>query len=245
MNIFDQQNYTIHKKKNHNDNINQSLSKIIRRRTNKIVPIPTNHIDTLTENIIGKVASYLQQKQYCRFSTCSRSIYLGCNNPNTLCLIKIRGRINNVVYFQKFHKLKTAHIRQVTCSKYQLNKLWFSSRQLENLVIERFRKSQQCFDVTFMTQYLPTLKRLVFYDAYDYQHCYDLVEGFSNKLTFLAIDGITFSSSNLEFSNLIEFQYFHENDTIANITKILTTATNLKKQNYIWTSFRRRRDGVN
>eukprot|EP01083_Nonionella_stella_P174462 604822_1 len=65
---------------------NASLSDIIQSRKEKPLAICARSIklDQFPKAIIGYMASFLKQRTYNRFSLCNRSIYLGCNSPNTL-----------------------------------------------------------------------------------------------------------------------------------------------------------------
>ncbi len=48
------------------------------------------HINDLNDNIIGKISSYLNQKDYVHFSMTTRSIFIGSNSPNTLQQINLQ-----------------------------------------------------------------------------------------------------------------------------------------------------------
>eukprot|EP01083_Nonionella_stella_P270554 916316_1 len=68
------------------NDFNQSLSDIIQSRKEKPKTICTRNIQLpqFPRAIIGYVASFLNQWDYCDFSHCNRSTYLGCNSPNLL-----------------------------------------------------------------------------------------------------------------------------------------------------------------
>ena len=70
-----------------NDNINDVLSKIIASRKKKPNTDSTKSnlkIDRIPNQLIGAIASYMQQKDYINFSKSNRSVYLGCNTPNLM-----------------------------------------------------------------------------------------------------------------------------------------------------------------
>eukprot|EP01083_Nonionella_stella_P115796 343665_1 len=64
---------------------NRSLSDIIQSRKEKPKTISTRNIKLhqLPRAIVGYTASFLDQWDYIDFSMSNRSIYLGCNSPNT------------------------------------------------------------------------------------------------------------------------------------------------------------------
>eukprot|EP01083_Nonionella_stella_P164401 543923_1 len=74
------------KQVNQVNEFNNRLSNIIQSRKEKPKPLCTRNIklDQFPRAIIGYVASFLKQRSYIRFSKSNRSIYLGCNSPNTL-----------------------------------------------------------------------------------------------------------------------------------------------------------------
>eukprot|EP01083_Nonionella_stella_P046675 124967_1 len=65
---------------------NKSLLDIIQSRTEKPKQLCTNHIQLhqFPRAIVGYTASFLGQNDYIQFSLSNRSVYLGCNLPNTL-----------------------------------------------------------------------------------------------------------------------------------------------------------------
>ena len=48
-------------------------------------------LDSLPRSLIGVTASFLEQRDYARFSHCNRLIYLGCNLPNHLQELNLLG----------------------------------------------------------------------------------------------------------------------------------------------------------
>ena len=56
----------------------QSRAIILKHNTKK------TKLDTLPQEVIGTIASFLSQRTYSKFSRCNRSIYLDCNAPSTL-----------------------------------------------------------------------------------------------------------------------------------------------------------------
>eukprot|EP01083_Nonionella_stella_P090396 252552_1 len=65
---------------------NQSISAIIQSRKEKPKPLCMRNIklQQFPRAIIGYTASFLNQYDYVDFSLSNRSVYLGCNSPNTL-----------------------------------------------------------------------------------------------------------------------------------------------------------------
>eukprot|EP01083_Nonionella_stella_P049240 131302_1 len=76
---------------------NQSLLNMIQSRAEKPKPPCTNNIQLhqLPRAIIGYTASFLEQSDYIRFSLSNRSVFLGCNLPNTLQTLSIPWHINH------------------------------------------------------------------------------------------------------------------------------------------------------
>ena len=61
------------------------VQNIIRAKLDNDESQPTPiKFDTVPSDLIGKIGSYLPQKDHISLSKANRSIYLGCNNPNTL-----------------------------------------------------------------------------------------------------------------------------------------------------------------
>ena len=75
------------KNKSINQHIDTAISitkAIIKSRKTTNSNSPQLNMDTLPKAIIGDIASYLPRKDYISFLTANRSIYIGCNDPNTL-----------------------------------------------------------------------------------------------------------------------------------------------------------------
>eukprot|EP01083_Nonionella_stella_P073073 197331_1 len=62
---------------------NKELSSIIQSKE-KPQKLLCTKLDLLPRAIIGSVASFLDLSEYQQFNRSNRSIYLGCNTPNTL-----------------------------------------------------------------------------------------------------------------------------------------------------------------
>eukprot|EP01083_Nonionella_stella_P051914 137897_1 len=79
----------------HVDDFNQSILDIIQARKDKPKPWCTRDIkfDRFPRAIIGYTASFLHQSDYVKFSVSNRSIYLGCNLPNTLHELDLTTRL--------------------------------------------------------------------------------------------------------------------------------------------------------
>lgn len=222
-------------KQNLNQNLNQEISQIIRNRKQKIACIKTKNIDQFTDALIGKIASYLSPKDYGYFSMTNRSIFVGCNNPNTLQKIKFCRSIRHIIFFPVLHTLKTLFLDSMSdfSNKHDLNKLWFGTPQLENLNLQCIREMTPSFDIKYMKQHLPALRRLLCYDIRGIT--YPLLQTFANQLSFLAMDDILISKplsthfSSMNFVNLTEFQYKHWHYKVVNLSDIFYTATKLRK----------------
>eukprot|EP01084_Bolivina_argentea_P101780 182412_1 len=75
---------------NQTENIIEIISDIMQsRKDNKLAQLHNITINNLNCNIIGKISSYLNQKDYIHFSTTTRSIFVGCNSPNALQKINL------------------------------------------------------------------------------------------------------------------------------------------------------------
>eukprot|EP01083_Nonionella_stella_P046673 124959_1 len=88
---------------------NQSLLNIIQSRTEKPKQLCTNNIQLhqLPRSIIGYTASFLSQSNFITFSLSARSIYLGCNLPNTLQTLRIAQHTNySCINLASFPSLK-------------------------------------------------------------------------------------------------------------------------------------------
>ena len=71
----------------HNVEIAINIVETIIRSRKKSINISSSNnkkLDTLPCAIIGEIGSYLRQRDHIRLSKCSRSVYIGCNDPNTL-----------------------------------------------------------------------------------------------------------------------------------------------------------------
>eukprot|EP01083_Nonionella_stella_P259055 884811_1 len=92
---------------------NQSLLNIIQSRTEKPKQLCTNNIQLhqLPRSIIGYTASFLDQSNFITFSLSARSIYLGCNLPNTLQTLRIVHNTNySCINLASFPSLKCLRI---------------------------------------------------------------------------------------------------------------------------------------
>eukprot|EP01083_Nonionella_stella_P209323 758900_1 len=101
------------------DDFNQSILDIIQARKDKPKPWCTRDIkfDRFPRAIIGYTASFLHQSDYVKFSVSNRSIYLGCNLPNTL------HELDLTQYIARFKidltRLKTKNYSSVTVVQFQ------------------------------------------------------------------------------------------------------------------------------
>ena len=71
---------------NHNDatNVNDMISKIIRKRDKVPIDPPQFKLDMIPKALIGHIASFSNQSDYANLSIANRSVFLGCNSPNML-----------------------------------------------------------------------------------------------------------------------------------------------------------------
>eukprot|EP01083_Nonionella_stella_P209324 758901_1 len=90
------------------DDFNQSILDIIQARKDKPKQLCSRDIqfDQFPRAIIGYTASFLDQSDYVKLSVSNRSIYLGCNLPNTLHEIDLT-------------RLKTKNYSSVTVVQFQ------------------------------------------------------------------------------------------------------------------------------
>ena len=54
------------------------------------LPVPLQ-IESVSAALIGYIAAFLNQQDHNGFSKCSRFIYLGCNSPNSLCVLDLKN----------------------------------------------------------------------------------------------------------------------------------------------------------
>eukprot|EP01083_Nonionella_stella_P156236 505686_1 len=68
------------------DSLNHMVSNIIlsRKTKQKQNAMVTKTIDGLPPALIGHTASFLPQSDYIKLSTCTRSLFIGCNTPNQM-----------------------------------------------------------------------------------------------------------------------------------------------------------------
>eukprot|EP01083_Nonionella_stella_P259108 885010_1 len=67
------------------------IKQIIESRKTKPKPASSSDItmQSLPSALIGNLASYLNSTDYCAFSKANRTVYIGCNAPNTLYLLNL------------------------------------------------------------------------------------------------------------------------------------------------------------
>ena len=65
------------------DSVINIINKIIRTRA-KPISNSVCEIDSLPSSLIGEITSCLHQQEHIRFSKSNRTIYIGCNSPNTM-----------------------------------------------------------------------------------------------------------------------------------------------------------------
>ena len=92
---------------------------------------------SLPSDVIGFCASYLSFNDYHSFEKCSRQIYIGCNNPNTLkCIDKAifeKNRTNNNHLLQSQH-LKLAKYQKATHFEMELGQ-FMQMKGLHNIKV--------------------------------------------------------------------------------------------------------------
>ena len=82
-------------------------------------------LDTIPKSLIGEISSYLVQKDHVSFSKSNRSIYIGCNDPNTLQVLDLRRTHDySRVKLQRFPRLKQLGLKLT-----QFNQLLLPSNQ--------------------------------------------------------------------------------------------------------------------
>ena len=72
-------------------NMIQITSSIIENRKNQKQEIGHKTLDKIPKSFIGEIASNLDQDDYASLSQVSRSLYIGCNDPNRLLTLKWYG----------------------------------------------------------------------------------------------------------------------------------------------------------
>ena len=71
--------------------MNEIISKIIQNRKNNIRKTKATKLDQLPSAIIGEIASYLDQREYAKFSRSNSTIFIATNSPNNLKTLKFRN----------------------------------------------------------------------------------------------------------------------------------------------------------
>eukprot|EP01083_Nonionella_stella_P315230 1138162_1 len=93
------------------DCLNHMVSNIIlcRKKKQKTTAILTRTINGLPPALIGHTASFLPQSDYIKLSTCTRSLFIGCNTPNQmqeLVLFKREWKHHPIIDLAQFPSIK-------------------------------------------------------------------------------------------------------------------------------------------
>eukprot|EP01083_Nonionella_stella_P259106 885006_1 len=88
------------------------IKQIIESRKTKPKPASSSDItmQSLPSALIGNLASYLNFTDYCAFSQANRTVYLGCNTPNTLYRLDL-STIND---YSEINLAKYSHLRDLS-----------------------------------------------------------------------------------------------------------------------------------
>eukprot|EP01083_Nonionella_stella_P236439 830429_1 len=101
------------------DRLNRMLSDLILSRKKNQDTILTKNIDGLPPPLVGHTASFLPQLDYIALSTCTRSLFIGCNTPNQmqeLNLLKRKWKQHPPIDLAQFPSIKhlKIHLHQVS-----------------------------------------------------------------------------------------------------------------------------------
>eukprot|EP01084_Bolivina_argentea_P117659 208913_1 len=91
------------------DRLNRMLSDLILSRKKNQDTILTKNIDGLPPPLVGHTASFLPQLDYIALSTCTRSLFIGCNTPNQmqeLDLLKRKWKQHPPIDLAQFPSIK-------------------------------------------------------------------------------------------------------------------------------------------
>ena len=124
-------------KPNNNDGMktviksNQIISNIIESRNIKHRKHLNNNrtICSLSNELIGELAAYLQQSDYISFSQSNRCIYYAANNPNKLLHLNLL-RVSD---YSSINLRKYRAIQKLEVCVHQLDQLTFPQRKMNNL----------------------------------------------------------------------------------------------------------------
>eukprot|EP01083_Nonionella_stella_P259107 885009_1 len=88
------------------------IKQIIESRKTKPKPASSSDItmQSLPSALIGNLASYLNSTDYCAFSKANRTVYIGCNTPNTLHCLDL-SKIND---YSEINLAKYLHLRDLS-----------------------------------------------------------------------------------------------------------------------------------
>eukprot|EP01084_Bolivina_argentea_P069765 126867_1 len=148
--------FTKHNNDNSDDlnDINSMLSNIIQSRKQKPKPPSKTNLklNQLPHSIIGHTASFLDQCEYFKFEKTNRSIFIGCNLPNTLSILRLHVDNYSTINLSKYRHVKKLHLylplfHQLTlpnngqCIMPDLTELVFDGKKKNDFNIEAFMQS--------------------------------------------------------------------------------------------------------
>ena len=114
-------------------------SDIIQNRDSTDPACAIGNITDLPTSLIGEIASYLYQEDYCAFSSVSRKLYVDCNSPNRLQEMGLTFVVNHAdVAIERFPQLKSLefNLKQIIEFKVINGQRFGACSQLQELIID-------------------------------------------------------------------------------------------------------------
>ena len=114
-----------HQNQNHSHVVNIAIGIVkcimnSRIKSNQNLAPHAKKLDSLPNELIGEIASYLSQKHYSVFAQTNRSIYIGCNDPNTLKHLNLH-EITNYASVNLQHYPNIDHLELKSSKFHQLS----------------------------------------------------------------------------------------------------------------------------
>lgn len=124
------------------------INGVIRKREDDVQTICTSTMASLSAPLIGKIGTFLNQEDHIHFGLVSRSVFIGCNTPNTL-------RHLNLIGIQDYSKIDICRYTQLRILKFNLSAFRSFNFQSIGYVFRYLHKIEidntgnhviQCFD---------------------------------------------------------------------------------------------------
>lgn len=201
----------------------ETLNEIISSRNHNDILISSKlcKIESLPYEIISDIASYCYQNEYVKLSQTSRSMYIGCNSPNTLSKINLEKYLTS----------------NVTCQ----NTSFINGARFINVQTLGLSSNLTIFNHFTFPRKLTSINRLFLYGTKQLDQDIEFLRTIKSSLNFIENDNIYHLSfykfgeipynifeSLLHTFKHIEFLYFHETDIYINRNDFLYLNDNIK-----------------